>query len=102
MHRLLHRMPGAQLLTLLGPVQIALRSERRLHLLTTVPVHHMDRGWLQLPRSGDHVRQHRLAGKRLQHLGQGRAHALALSRGQDHDVQGQSHRSVPKREMDKF
>lgn len=94
-HRLLHGMSGAQLLALRGPLQIALIGKGGLHLIAAVPVHDMDRRRLQLPRGGDHVRQHRLARQRLQHFGQGRAHALALARGQDHNVQGQSHQDIP-------
>ena len=38
-------------------------------------------------RGVDHVREKGPAGERMQDLGQVRAHALALARGQDHDLQ---------------
>lgn len=99
MQRLLHRMPGAQLLALFGPLQIRLVGECGLHLRAAVSMHYMDGRRLQFARGGDHMREHRLAGQRLQHLGQRRAHALALASGQDHDVQRQGHCRVPSQKM---
>ena len=86
-HGLLHGVAGAALLALLGPLQIALLCERGLHLLAGVTVHDVDNGGFERPRSGHHVRQHRLAGNGLQHLGTHRLHALAFTGSKDDDVQ---------------
>jgi len=90
-HGLLHGMAGPQLLALLGPLQVGLVGERRAHRLTAVAVHHVDGSRLQLACGIDHMRQHRPAGNRLQHLGQDRLHALASAGGEDDDVQGLGH-----------
>jgi hypothetical protein len=84
-------MAGAQLLFLLGPVQIGLVGEGPLHLFPAMPVHHMDARRIQRARRGDDLGQHRSPGDRLQHLGPGRAHALAFAGGEDDDVQGCGH-----------
>ena len=87
-HRLLQRVAGAELLALLRPVQ---RSDAartaRAHALAAVAVDHVDRFGRELRGQLEHMRQQRLAGQRLQHLGQLRAHALALAGREDHDRQ---------------
>ena len=88
---LLHGMPRAQPLPLLGPQQVGLVAECRAHLVATVAVDDVDRCRRKLARGRDHMREHRPPGDLLQHLGQRRAHALALARGKDDDVEGSGH-----------
>ncbi len=68
-HGLLHGVPGAQLLCLLGPVQIRLVGESRFHLLAAMAVHHVDGAGTERAGRIDHVAEHGLASDRLQHLG---------------------------------
>ena len=84
-------MAGAELLRLLGPVQVGLVGERRAHLLAAMAVDHVDAGRLQRARGVDHVRQHRPPGDLLQHLRQRGLHPLAFAGGEDDDVQGCGH-----------
>ena len=87
-HRLLQRVPGAQLLGLQRPVQ-GLARERLAHLLAAVAVDHVDVGRRgDFPRGVDHVLQQGAPGEGLQHLGQVGLHALALAGGQDDDGHG--------------
>ena len=54
-----------------------------------MPVDDADVVGLEFPRAGDDVAEQRLAGKRLQHLGQVGAHARPLARGENDDTQSQ-------------
>jgi hypothetical protein len=92
---------GAQVLVLYGDVPLIMpQTLKRLLaapgrlavLVAAVAVHDVHRRRLQFARRVDHVRQHRPRRDRLQHLGQGRFHALALARGEDDDVQRQGWR----------
>jgi hypothetical protein len=55
--------------------------------VAAVAVDHVDRRRRERACGLQHVRQQRTSRDRQQHLGPGRAHALALARGQDHDVE---------------
>ena len=84
-------MAGAQLLALLGPAQFGLVGERLPDRFAAMAVHHVDRCRLQLARGVDDMGKHRAPGDGLQHLRQGRLHALAGTGGQDDHVQGLGH-----------
>ena len=82
--RLGDRMSCAELLSLQAPVQI-LVGKGRSHAFGAVTVNDAYGLRLKLPRAVEHMRKQRTAGERMQDLGQIRAHALALARGQDDD-----------------
>ena len=82
--RLGNRMTGTELLGLLAPDEIGI-GKRCANRLAAVPVDDLDIVCPELPGPVDDVRQHRLAGQRLQDLGQLRMHSLALAGSQDHD-----------------
>jgi len=84
-------MASAQLLRLLGPAQVVLAGESRTYRLAAMTVDHVDAGRIQRARGIDHMRQHRPAADRLQHLGQRRLHSLALAGGEDDHVQWLAH-----------
>ena len=90
-HRLLHRMPSAELLRLFGPDKIRLVGERRAHLRAAMPVHNMDACGTERARDIDHMREHRATCDRLQHLRQRGFHALAFAGGENDDVQRMAH-----------
>jgi hypothetical protein len=97
--RLLHRMSGTELRLLQNQLQVAAVRYSRAHPIGPVADHrdYVGRGAARLrdrSRGGDHVRQHRPSGDRMQHLRQVGAHALALAGGQDHDV----HRACRERD----
>jgi hypothetical protein len=74
-----HRVPGAQLLVLQN--ELGLPAGARLPHPLGLKAHHHDQaiGANRLERTKDVIDQ-RLAGKRLQHFGLGRFHALAPAR----------------------
>ncbi len=83
-HGLHDGMAGAALLGLQHPLHVFMR-EGALHLGAAMPIHHADLHGPKLPGHAYHMLQQRLAGERLQDLGQVRVHALALSRGEYDD-----------------
>ena len=85
-----HGMPGAELARLVRPAEVG-AGEGSLYLRSAMSMHHVDARRPQRRSTVDHVREHRPASQRLQHLGQGRFHPLALAGGEDHDVQGRTH-----------
>jgi hypothetical protein len=72
-------MTGAELLRLHH--QLTASSEYSAHALTAVAVHHVQGRGLQGAGGRDDVLEKRLAGERLQDLGQRRLHALAFAGG---------------------
>jgi len=56
--------------------------------------HYGARDAFELLDACEHVTEHRRACQRLQHFGQGRAHALALACSENNDV---DHESIPKK-----
>ena len=81
------RMAGAQLRLLPRPDQAG-QGDGLAHALAAVAVDDADDAGLEAARGIDHVRKQRPAGQRMQHLGQIRVHALALTGGEDDDVHG--------------
>ena len=87
-------MAGAVLLGLMHPGKVGLAGERGQHLFAAMAVDDVDLLGMQRARGVEHMREHRSAGKRQQHLGARGLHAFALARGEDDDMQrmGRIHR----------
>ena len=92
--RLLHRVAGAELLGLQDPFDLRL-GEGGAHLLGAVAMDHDDLARRERARRVEHVREQRPPGERVQDLGQLRAHALALTRGENDDFERHPVESVP-------
>ncbi len=87
-------MAGTELLGLQGPFDLCV-GEGGTHLLGAVAVDHDDLAGRQCARRIEHVRKQRPPGERVQDLGQLRAHALALTRGENDDFERHPVESVP-------
>ena len=83
--RLGKRMPGTQLRLLHGPRNIG-RIEGRPHHFAAMAENHDQPDWSERTRGIDHMLGQRLAGDRVQHLGQIGMHPLALTGGEDDDL----------------
>ena len=81
-HRLLHRMPGAELLCLFDPAQLGV-PERVAYRLATVPVDHAYVVGIELGGTVQHVPQQGLSGQPLEDFRQVRAHARTLAGGEN-------------------
>ena len=86
-HGLLHGVAGALLRLLQREVQAFLAAKRLLDAVGAVADHHRDAGGREFARTGQHVRQHGLAGQRVQHFGKVGLHALAQSGGENHYIE---------------
>ncbi|MNM74023.1 hypothetical protein D3C81_857720 [compost metagenome] len=84
--RLGDRVAGAELLLLEDEIQVVGR-QALAHRFGAVADDHMDALRLQRPGGVDDMAEHGLAGDRMQDLGQRRAHAGALTGGEDDDFQ---------------
>ena len=80
------RVAGAELRLLLRPDADRGCGERPRAPLAAMAVDHADALRLQSCARRRDMREQRLAGQRMQHLGQVRMHALALAGGEDDDV----------------
>ena len=87
LHRLLHRVSGAELLGLQHPLHWRI-GECGAHFLGAMAVNHQSLLWLERLRSVKHVREQRSATDGMQHFGQVGPHALALTRGKHYDLEG--------------
>ena len=96
-HRLGHHagVPRPALLRLDRPLDSLAVGECRLHLLALVADHDHGATHAQLVERIQHVREQRPPGERVQDLGQLRAHALALTRGENDDFERHPVESVP-------
>ncbi|MNN09218.1 hypothetical protein D3C81_1220950 [compost metagenome] len=79
-------MAGAQLLVLQHEVQV-IGGQSFTYQLRTMPDHHMNTLRLQLAGTVDNMAEHGVAGDRMQHLGQRRAHAGTLACGENNDIE---------------
>lgn len=87
---LCHRVPGTELLGLLGPVQTRLSTKAGKHTLAAMTMDDDDALGTQPTSASDDVRKHRLPSDRVHHLRQIGNHPLALPGREDH--YGQTHR----------
>ena len=90
--RLLHRVPGTELLGLLHPAQ-ATAVHRRADCVRAVPDYHVDCAGLEAARGVHHVLQQRLAPQRVQDFRRTGAHARPLAGSQNDYFQ--SHSEIP-------
>jgi hypothetical protein len=93
-HRLLHGVPGTELLRLQHPLHLR-TGKRRAHRLGAMAVNHHDAARREHARHGEHMGEQRPAGEGMQDFGQARAHALALARGEDEDFERHPVESMP-------
>lgn len=80
-------MAGAQLRFLQGPQQVGLGGEGLAYGIAAVAMDDADVRRRERPRAIDDMGQQRFAGDRMQHLGQAGAHALALTGGENDDIE---------------
>ena len=89
-HRAPERIAGAARRILARPGEVGV-GKSLAHLAARVD--DADGSRLELARCREHVREQRPAAERLQHLGQRRAHALALSGSENGDLQRRLHQA---------
>ena len=77
-------MPGAELFALLHPGEVV-GGQGLAYGVTTVADDHADTHGLEAAGEVEDMGEHGAAGDGVQHLGPGRAHALALAGGENDD-----------------
>ena len=81
-----HRMAGAQLGGLQGPLHVGLPGKCGLDLLAAMAIHHHQPLWVEGAGGIDDMAEQGLAGQRMQYFRQVGVHPFAHAGSQDHDV----------------
>ena len=79
-------MAGTQLFILHDEIQVV-SGQALANQLGAMANDHVNTLWLQLTCAVDNMAEHRVAGYRVQHLGQRRAHAGTLAGGENNDIE---------------